>query len=433
MCFPVLLFLALSPTAVPPPSTPFDEAALASVVWQRAPDVLAARRDLIDAEAVRDRTHLLPNPTLTGTWGTIPLGKRTGDVGFWDVPNYNVGIAELFEIGKRGPRQRAAEAARNVQQLDVHDVYLRTFFAVLEAMSDQAAATARLMVLQRLVNDSQESLRLQRARADKGDIAPLEVDRLEVEHSRLLSSMRDAEATRQGAIITCGGLLGAACPQFASEEEARRFLMGRPAPTAITQTAIEGRPDIKALGAEKQRLQAELTLAERTVIPDPVASVGYTHDQFVAAGNQSNSLNLSVTIPLPFFDRGQTEAARARSRLANNDITNRSLRETLVRAIADQQRQLGVLEERARDLDQTAVPRARRVVELTEAAFRRGGVGFPEVLLARRAFEELELDRIDVASAAHRAGLNLRRATAALPWPAGAPVATTAPARTPEH
>src|SRR5206468_12059378 len=71
----------------------------------------------------------------------------------------------------------------------------------------------------------------------------------------------------------------------------------------------------------------------------------------------------------------------------------------------------------------------------------RGGVGFPDVLLARRAFEELELDRIEVATASHRAGLNLRRAMAALPWPAAqpryaadaTPVSDSSPQRSEEH
>jgi cobalt-zinc-cadmium efflux system outer membrane protein len=409
---------------------PFDESQLAAAVWQLAPDVLAARRDLIDAEAVRDRSTLLPNPSLTATWGTIPLGHRTGDPtpGFWDVPNYNVGISELIEIGKRGPRQRAAEAARVSTQFGVLDTYLRTFFAVLETLSDEAAAAARLAVLERLVAGSQESLRLQGARADKGDIAPLEVDRLEVEHSRLLSSMREAEAARDGAGIACDAVLGSPCPRFSDEDQARRFLLARPAlPAAGTSApggdvaAIGGRPDLQALHAERTRLEAELTLARRQAIPDPVASVGVTHDQFIAAGNQSNSLNFNLTFPLPFFDRGQTEAARAQHRLANNEATQRSLTATVLRGIADQRRQLQTLAARARLLDEQAVPRARSVVERTEAAFRRGGVAFPDVLLARRAFEELELDRIEVATATHRAGLNLRRAMAALPWPATQP------------
>ncbi|HXU82504.1 MAG TPA: TolC family protein, partial [Polyangia bacterium] len=296
---------------------------MAATVWQSAPDVLAARRDLIDAEAVQARAHLLPNPTLMGSWNTIPIGARptidpatNRPVQFDDVPNYSVGISELFELGKRGPRQQAAAAARAGSQLGVLDVYLHDFFSVLEALADQAAQTARLAVLERLVTDSQESLRLQKARADKGDIAPLEVDRLEVEHSRLLSAMHDAQADREGTMVTCNALLGTPCPRFAGEDEARRFLSSHGSPPAAeSATALASRPDLQALQAERNRLHAELTLAERQSIPDPVATVGFTHDEFVAAGNQPNSLNVSVAIPLPIFDRGQTEAVRARRRL----------------------------------------------------------------------------------------------------------------------
>jgi cobalt-zinc-cadmium efflux system outer membrane protein len=425
-----LLVASLLATAVPPapanpsPIDPFDETALGAAVWQWAPDVLAARRDLIDAEAARDRTYLLPNPTLSGSWNTIPVGDRpTTDqnghhVGFWDVPNYGVGVSQLFELGKRGPRQRAAEATRDGSQLGVLDVYLHSYFAVLESLADQAAASARLAVLQRLVTDSQESLRLQRARADKGDIAPLEVDRLEVEHSRLMSSMQEAQADREAALIGCNNLLGAPCPRFGSEEEARRFLASHGAEIlADPEAAIAARPDLQALRAERARLEAELTLAERQKIPDPTASVAFVHDQFVAAGNQPNSFNASVSIPVPIFDRGQTEATRARRRLANNQLAVQTLTASALRGIMTQRGQLEILSARSQLLEQQAVPRARSVVERTEAAFRRGGVAFPDVLLARRAFEELELDRIEVAAASHRASVNLRRFTARLPWP----------------
>jgi cobalt-zinc-cadmium efflux system outer membrane protein len=435
---PVLSLAALLAANVPAPIGPFDERSLAAAVWQSSPDVLAARRDLIDAEALHARSYLLPNPTLSGSWNTIPLGSRptidpatNRPVEFSDVPNYNVGISELIELGKRGPRQRAASAARAGSQLGVLDVYLHDFFAVLEALADQAAQTARLAVLQRLVTDSQESLRLQRARADKGDIAPLEVDRLEVEHSRLLSAMHDAQADREGAVVLCNSLLGVPCPRFAGEDEARQFLSTHgSAPAAESEAVLAARPDLQALRAEHSRLEAELTLAQRQSIPDPVASISYTHDNFVAAGNQPNSLNVSVTIPLPIFDRGQTEATRARRRLSTNQAAVQALTSSALRGLTALRSQLQILSSRARLLEEQAVPRARSVVERTEAAFRRGGVGFPDVLLARRAFEELELDRIEVAAAAHRASINLRRATADLPWPDDVPRSTRP---VPEH
>ena len=423
---PAALVLAVLVAAeTSPPLDAFDERALASAVWRTAPEVLAARRDLIDAEAVQARAHLLPNPTLTASWNTIPLGQRptidpatNRPVAFGDVPSYSVGLSEEIELGKRGPRQRAAAAARLGAQLDVADVYLRAFFAVEEALAEQAAQTARLAVLERLIGDSQESLQLQRARAGKGDLAPLEVDRLEVEHSRLLSALNDARSDREGTLLACDGFLGAPCPRFAGEEDARRFLSRQASlPPQNPEEALAGRPDLQALRAERARLEAELTLAERQGLPDPVASVGFTHDRFLAAGNQPNSLNLSLTFPLPIFDHGQTEATRARRRLSTNQTATQVLSAGALRGLTLQREQLRILTARARLLEEQAVPRARSVVERTEAAFRRGGLGFAEVLLARRAFEELELDRIEVAAAAHRAGLNLRRATAALPWP----------------
>src|SRR5205814_4893164 len=249
---PALPLAALLAANLPAPMDPFDERSLAAAVWQSAPDVLAARRDLIDAEATQAHAHLLPNPTLSGSWNTIPIGSRptidpmtNRPVQWSDVPNYSVGVSELIELGKRGPRQRAAAAARAGTQLSVVDVYLHDFFAVLEALADQAAQTARLAVLQRLVTDSQDSLRLQRARADKGDIAPLEVDRLEVEHSRLLSALHDAQSDREGAVLACNALLGAPCPRFAGEDEARRFLSSHGSlPATDSETALAGRPDL---------------------------------------------------------------------------------------------------------------------------------------------------------------------------------------------
>ncbi len=425
---PMILFRLLSAVhllAIAPPSVgaqgpqdPFDERALAQAIWQAAPEVLAARQEVVDAEALRGRTYLLPNPSLTATWGTIPIGERNPPALAWSkVPNYSVGVSELFELGKRGPRQQAAEANRTLTHYALLEVYVRNFFEAMEAMSEQAAATARIALLERLVAESQEILRLQRARSDKGDVAPLEVDRLEVENLRLLSSLRQAEATREAAMLACSRVLVSGCARFADVEQAQRFLAQRTAEAPTDQMAANARPDVQALLAERNRLRAELTLAERQKIPDPVASVGFMHDQFVVSGNQSNSLNVSVTVPLPIFDHGQVEAARARSRLAVNDTATRMLTQSVSQSLAIGRKHLEILTGRARSLDKDALPRARNVVDRMEGAARRGGVAVQDVLLARRALEELQLDRVDVASEAHRVSLHLRRASASVPWP----------------
>jgi cobalt-zinc-cadmium efflux system outer membrane protein len=88
----------------------FDEPQLAALLWQRSSEVLEARAAVAAAESERRRAFLYPNPTLDFGWNTIPVG-RTNPPGLEDrwskVPNYAVSVAELVELGKRGPRQRA--------------------------------------------------------------------------------------------------------------------------------------------------------------------------------------------------------------------------------------------------------------------------------------------------------------------------------------
>ena len=410
-----------APAAIPALPAPFDERALAAELWSHSPDLILSRQALIEAEAVREHSYLLPNPTLAAAWGTIPLGRRNPpNATFGEVPNYMVGLSEMIELGKRGPRQTSAEAATKVATLMVEDTYRQSFFALLEALAEQASATARRSVLERLVGDSAESLRLQRERAKRGDVAALEVDRLEVEHLRLLSAAREAEEAQEIAVGACARIMGVDCPRFAGEADARRFLFER-RPDLLSLAndgqAVSGRPDLMALDAEQTRLRADLVLAGRAKIPDPTASLSYMHDQFEIAGNQANSLVLAVSLPLPVFDRGQVESARAKRRLEAAEQAHGVLSATAIRALALARQRLAVLEARALSLDEAALPRARSLAEGMDAASRRGGASLIDVLLARRAFEELQLDRLEVAATTFKATLDIRRNASLYPRP----------------
>lgn len=403
---------------------PFDEPALAATLWRQSPELTAARGSVIDAEATERRAALLPNPSLNAGWATIPVGRRNPrGLAFDQVPNYAVGISQLVELGKRGPRREVARAATAESHLGLRDLFRSRFLDLLAALGDEAASTGRAAVLARLVEDSEETLALQRIRAGRGDVAGLEVDRLEVEHLRLLSLLGEARATTEAAAAGCARLLGATCPRFGTLEEALRFLAGPPVPGAPAgaadndDRAIAERPDLRALAASEQRARAEELLANRQRIPDPTISASFTHDQFEVAGNQPNSVAVGVALPLPLFDRGQTEAARAAARAELAARQRDTLRETARRALVAERRRLALLGERAQRLDEQAIPMARTTAERVEAAARRGGAALQDVLLARRAMEELQLDRVDVAGETFAARLDIRRAAGAVPEP----------------
>jgi outer membrane protein, heavy metal efflux system len=400
-------------------SDPFDETGLAAAVWRGSPDVTAARGASIDADALDRRAALYPNPSLNATWGTIPVGRRPQGVTFGQVPNYTLGASQLFEIGKRGPRQAAARAGVDEARLALRDLYRERFIDVLRSIGDQAMAAGHAAVLERLVHDSEETLRLQKLRASKGDVAGLEVDRLEVEHLRLLSSLGEARAAMEAASASCAQVLGSGCPGVTTLEDALRYLSGPPLPDGDDEQAIARRPDLQALRASERRAHAEGLLAERQKIPDPTLSAGFTHDQFESSGNQPNSVSLSLALPLPLFDRGQPEAARSAARASLSARQRETLTEAARRALGADRRRLAILAERTRRLDEQAIPMARATAERVEAAARRGGAALQDVLLARRAMEELQMDRVDVAGQAFSARLEIRRAAGSVPDPPG--------------
>ena len=137
-------------------------------------------------------------------------------------------------------------------------------------------------------------------------------------------------------------------------------------------------------------------LAAKRRVPDPVVSLGFTRDRFVISGNNPKTLALGVTIPLPVFDRGQQDAARALA-------AQRELRETAAavttRARSDAeglQRRQVALGTALQTLEQGALTRADSILTTTADAVNQGELSTTDLLLARRGRTDVTLKVMDL-------------------------------------
>src|SRR5205085_2488659 len=105
------------------------------------------------------------------------------------VPNYNIGLSELIELGKRGPRQDAARASLSATALDTFASLRARTFDVLDRAAEVAASEVRLSQLEALAADAAKLSELQRARQQHGDSAGLDVDRALLEEEQLQTSL----------------------------------------------------------------------------------------------------------------------------------------------------------------------------------------------------------------------------------------------------
>ncbi len=404
------------------PADYLDEAKLTGLLWEQSPEVVEARRSAGIAASEVTRAHKYPNPALDFTWGTIPIGPsnpRDLHDPIGNVPNYNVGLSELFEIAKRGPRQAATTAELEAAHAQAVAMLATRFFDLMEAIGRIARSQVRSSVINGQVHASERMLELDRARTSKGDIAGVDVQRSEVEHARLVAARGAARTDLETARGACAAIIAVACPPFESGNAARRYLRQTAAqdiPTTWSDAFEHQRPDIAALNATLHAAGERATLAKRRVVPDVTVRMGYTYDTFVAAGNQRQSLGLGVQLPLPLMDQGQADLQAAMATLERASRVRDSLVESGRQTLQAATRQRELVAARIRQLD-AALSTARQLRDATLGAARQGGASQVDVLLAVRAYQELLLDRTDLDADAYQTALAARQSAAAFPHP----------------
>lgn len=370
--------------------------ALPALLWERAPELQQARADVAAAEAAFRKSERLPNPDLDVGLNTLPVGPLNPPGlkdPFLNVPNVAVGLSVLLELGKRAPRQDAASQRVVVAAQQAREALRRRLSDAWAVMADVAAAQVRVSILEGLAVDAARLTTLQRARANTGDTAELDVDRAQLEEENVEAALGDARELLAAQLRTCADVLTMPCLPFADVAQANTWLDRR---FESSESGVEERPDLKALEATAQAAKADETLARNQWMPDFTVRAGYVHDRFIESGNQMNSVFVGFSVPLRVFDHGQDEAEAAA-------VAVRAARDSHARqlelATAQRARLTGevdVVEARQRRLRERTVPLATEVVGRLTAAVSRGSSSLQELLLARRTLSELLLTAADL-------------------------------------
>jgi cobalt-zinc-cadmium efflux system outer membrane protein len=374
-----------------------DPALLADWLTHHNQDVAAVGARVAQARADIGTARLWPNPAFDFTLGQIVLGQSNPPgLSFGDTYMLTFGLSQTFELGKRGPRTAAAALRLAAAERGQRDVLVQKAAEARLALARVAYLAAKRSILEESLASAERMLDVEKVRLQHGDLSGNDYDRLVLDTMTLRLDVARAAAEYDGARAACRAVLFAACdPAGASEREVEA---AAPVPAALGDAAeaLARRPDIRALALQRDAARKDAQLARRRVIPDPTVRAGYVYDRLVVAGDQPKTLMFTVTIPLPLFDRGQHDAARAEARAREAAATAAA---TLERARAD----LAGLVERRRFLEASlrmltdeAVPKSARILATTMTAFSRGQVSLTDLLLARRTHVALLLNLMDL-------------------------------------
>lgn len=365
--------------------------------------------DLAGAEVRTRRT--LDNPRVDVGWGTIPIGPTNPTAlasPLRSVPNYTIGVSYTAPIRKRRPAIARAEALERAERAEL-DVQARAQALELAGvLGELAVATLRREGMEALVREGERAQELAEAALRASFGAPIEIDRLAIDVERTAALLGGTEGEIEAGLGACANLVARPCQNFADAAEARGFLE-RWSAAPPEPGSLDERADLRALRAAIDGADAEAKLARATAIPDPTIRLGYRRDQFLVSGSQGNSLDLSVSLPLPIFDRGQgpRAAAEARGRRLRA-IEGKRIAASIARTEA-LRRRFAVESARRQRIAAVTVPRAQRVLDDLEKAASERLVPLMEVVHARRALRELLLQEAEAYALTHHVLVELLR------------------------
>ncbi|HLK39775.1 MAG TPA: TolC family protein [Polyangiaceae bacterium] len=377
----------------------------------RGLDVLIAEAQVHSAEGDVSVAGAVPNPSVALTYGRVftysPNGGGAGSScpasdAFCDLNQYAAQISDQAAIedsvsGKRDLRLRVARAALSAAALSRDDALRNLEFQVKAAYLQLAQAQRAYTFAQQALATNVRTLQLFQARLrsgaiNEGDLARVQTQKLEADQA--VDSA--AEGVHQ-ARFALAFLLGARgpVPEFAADDKVLDFSV----PSALTtptldrllRTAFDHRPDLLALGYQRESAEAAIALARRQRLPDIAVTLGYTQTgtggQGTNAPLQPPTATITLSAPIPLFYQQQGEIRKAE---ANRDAQALTHAKTTAQVVSDVSAALSAF-----DTSRAMVERmerggllasARTARDITRTQYERGATTLMDFLDAQRTY-----------------------------------------------
>jgi len=327
--------------------------------------------------------RLRPNPTASYLAEQIPGGT-------FATTQYTVALGQTIETG--GKRQRRIESSRAATRVSGHElaeVRRQVIFQVKQAFTSVLVGQATLAVAEQNLKTLDDLERIQRVRAEKGDISELELLRIQVQRFTLERDAADARQAIRAAKIALRAAAGV--DRIAEDYEIVGDLGYREVSAAAAELhrlALATRPDLRAADAARDKARADVDLARANAWWDVTPQLEYQRI------GDDNTIGLGFSIPIRIFDRNQGEIARTQAEVQRVNALREQAR---VQVLSEVDTALAVLQaarEKLVVLRDTYLPKATRVRDTVEFAYTRGGVSLLDFLDAQRTYRETALQQL---------------------------------------
>src|SRR5579871_4742335 len=315
----ILLAVSNTGTAAQQPVQPVSSQTPPSQIWTwenvkerfelNNTTLMAGKLNIDELKAEEITAHLRPNPDFTlSADGTQVVPSR----GVWQPfagTFVSPGISQLFERQhKRGLRYESAKQGTAIGVAQESDTERTLLFNVRSAFVGVLQAKAVLQLAQNNLEYYDKILKISRDRFEAGDIAQIDLDRLELQRLQYESDLQNALVNLRTQKIQMLMLLNDRTPieQF-DVVGAFDFSEQMETLDAYRQMALDNRPDLKAAVETAEQAKTSYKLAVANGSTDPTFSLDVGRNPPIDL-----YFGFDVSFPLRIFDRNQGEKARTK-------------------------------------------------------------------------------------------------------------------------
>ncbi|GIV03758.1 MAG: RND transporter [Fimbriimonadales bacterium] len=389
--FALVIFAANLCVARAAPAEPLTLQQAIALARQNNPELLAVRQE---AEVARGRVvkarYWNPfNPEIEGG-----AAQRRFDDGGSDAQRTG-GVSLEIEVGGQRAK-RIEEAQRNLArvQAEIADTERLILARVKEAYYEAVYLQRRLQLF-RQVEDLNRRLRDASAeRFRSGEVPKLEANLGVVRYSQARKDTLAADRDYRNAVRELERLLGR--EPLGTVELAGDFSL-RPIATTVeslVETALRLRQDLHARDAEIQRVEAEISLTKRSIVPN-LTLRGTYDEETESAGMRDRIVGGRISIPLPLFDRRQAELTALAGQRAQVGYKRSATLLTIEAEVRNAYRSYEAAAEALQVFEADTLSNIAESFGFIETAYREGKIGLLQLVVVQNDLVNAQFSYLD--------------------------------------
>jgi outer membrane protein, heavy metal efflux system len=337
------------------------------------PRLAEAEAELEAAKARAQAAGKLPNPEAIARMESAPLSSGTAS-----RAEYLAGVSQAIPLGGRLSAARKAEqavAGTRAQELNLARFELTR--TVRNAFATALFSSEVLNLQTNTANSLKELVRITEARVEAGDVAALDLARIQSEEAQHRLELKEATRLQHEALDELATAMG----NFRIEIQSLSGSLPETLQIASIKSAVFGgdHPAVAVTQSEVETQQARLKQARAERVPDVNLDLVYRRIE----SSRTDAFDVGVRIPIPLFDRKkrvrqaeyELRASEARLERVQNQIGHDQHRLELALQSALETAEL---------LQKEVLPKTDKLLAGAEARYKAGDIPLSELLIIRR-------------------------------------------------